>query len=98
MDKKILICSKNDDGLEEDEIDNEIMINNHADDSVHLLNYVASKIWNYITIETKVSDIENYIYDLFQISNEKKKEVSNDIQEILFDFYNKKLIEIELQE
>lgn len=98
MAKKILICSKNDDGLEEDEIDDEIMINNHADDSVHLLNCVASKIWNYITIETKVSDIEKYIFDLFQISDEEKDEVSNDIQEILNDFYNNKLIEINLQE
>lgn len=91
---KIVYCSKTDDGMLIDAVEDNILIYDEIGGKVHVLNSTSKLIWDNIYENTKVEDLENLIFDSYDIKDEEKESVRQDIQEILNSFVQNNLISI----
>lgn len=88
-------CSKVDDGMIEELVDGETMIFDELNNKIHLLNKIATHIWNKISVDTPVFELEESILTLCNIESECDKQmVKKDIQEILENLKEEHLIKV----
>jgi len=76
---KIVYCSKTDDGMLIDAVEDNILIYDEIGGKVHVLNSTSKLIWDNIYENTKVEDLENLIFDSYDIKDEEKESVRQDM-------------------
>lgn len=90
--KKIIYCTKTDDGMIEDCVDNDLIIYDEIKEKVFLLNETSKVIWEFIKDNTKIDDIEKMIISKYSIPEQNYDDVKNDTQEILTEWEKNGLI------